>query len=994
MTQIPTENGLKCRKEKIENFYDIKEELGRGQFAVVKKCISKETNEEVAAKFIKLKRTRTSKAGLSREMIEREASILNLLSHDKVIKLYDVFDLGPEIVLVLELLSGGELFDKICELEYLTELDACCYMKQVLEAIEHLHDSSIVHLDIKPENIVLKSSDKTDIKLVDFGLAQKLEPGKDLREMMGTPEFVAPEVINYETIGFYTDMWAIGVLAYILLSGCSPFLGDDNQETYANIVEVDYHFDEEYFDKISDDAKLFVSELLIKRPSKRSTVKDCLTHPWLLTISGPRKRQDSSIIATGRFKAFVARRRWQQSFQKLNAITRFSKFLRKGVLPTFPEESVSPSASPCVSPGPEDTTFTPISTPSSTDTPKGNTPTPDNEEEINQHAENKEPSDVVDCSQSTTQCENKGIGNVCEQIQQSADGNITIENDEMQNRKMNNSKNNLTDCVNQRVINKTENSVGNTDLIEIEEASSRPSNTNILPANPDKAIVNLTSEENKLDNASKQEISHNESKKEKDNVVLRSDSTSDENVVNVNTAVSEVKDVKDETNHPVPSIEIRVNDFGSKASTDEINAPVTESPSRLRKESHHRKYSREAPVHYTQMFLDERRRQMMKEGSFASVDEASIEINAAQESKAPNCSVEVKGVSEDIDENNDIVCNTQPIITEDEKSTTSHGITSDSPSKANEKAKKFEENIDQSFAVETEVAQNNPSEVVLDDCTKNEKESLTSINQSSVIETDQGASVPQKNVSFCKNTIVDTDFNEIKGFDIRDTKGCKISGRKKAVFTDHRSILNDESIKKPNRSLSLKEQRKAFILGTRSQSLDSATMKTSEMDDMKKLEPLPEDNVVTLPNEIKEDMLENNTMENTVENDESEEDDKMVDELHLENTKISNVLDENENVDGISHQEKIDKTEGRYEAKEKQELCFQEKQTAKKERSLEKPGNKSHHVRKRIAAVKTIDMKHLIDVILMDEPNTTCETNIEHDVRDDKRECPYKETPV
>lgn len=344
MTQIPTENGLKCRKEKIENFYDIKEELGRGQFAVVKKCISKETNEEVAAKFIKLKRTRTSKAGLSREMIEREASILNLLSHDKVIKLYDVFDLGPEMVLVLELLSGGELFDKICELEYLTELDACCYMKQVLEAIEHLHDSSIVHLDIKPENIVLKSSDKTDIKLVDFGLAQKLEPGKDLREMMGTPEFVAPEVINYESIGFYTDMWAIGVLAYILLSGCSPFLGDDNQETYANIVEVDYHFDEEYFDKISDDAKLFVSELLIKKPSKRSTVKDCLTHPWLLTISGPRKRQDSSLIATGRFKAFVARRRWQQSFQKLNAITRFSKFLRKGVLPTFPEEHIATTA--------------------------------------------------------------------------------------------------------------------------------------------------------------------------------------------------------------------------------------------------------------------------------------------------------------------------------------------------------------------------------------------------------------------------------------------------------------------------------------------------------------------------------------------------------------------------------------------------------------------------------------------------------------------------
>lgn len=533
---------------------------------------------------------------------------------------------------------------------------------------------------------------------------------------------------------------------------------------------------------------------------------------------------------------------------------------------------------------------------------------------------------MEDCSKSTAQCENKGTGDVCEQIQQSADGNNMIENDEIQSSKISNSKNDLTDCFNQRVINNTENSVGNnksnTDSIEIEKVSSRPSNTNILPANSDKAIVNLTSEEHKLDNASKQEMSHNESKQDEDNMVLKSDSTSDENVVNVNTAVSEVEVVKDETNRPVPSIEIRVNDFGSKANTGEINAPVTESPTRLRKESHHRKYSREAPVHYTQMFLDERRRQMMKEGSFASLDESSIEINAAQKTTAPDCTVEVKGVGDNIDNNNDIVCNAEPIITENEKSTISHVPTSDSPSKTNEKVNKFEECIDQSFVVETELAQNNPSEVVLDDFTKSE-------NQSSEIETDQEISVPQKTVSFFKvqNTIEDTDFNEIKGFDIRDTKGCKISGRKKAVFTDHRSILNDQSIKKPNRSLSLKEQRKAFILGTRSQSLDSATMMTSEIDDMKTLEPLPEDNVVTLPNEVMEDMLENNTL---VENDEVEEDGKMVDELHPGNTKSSNVLDENENVDGNPDQKNIDKTEGYNEAKEKEELCFQEKQTAKK----------------------------------------------------------------
>ncbi|XP_066919548.1 uncharacterized protein [Clytia hemisphaerica] len=326
-------------EEKLEDVYDIKEELGRGQFAVVKRCLSKDTSEAVAAKFVKVKRTKSSRNGLDRKLIEREAGILNSLQHEKVLKLFNVFDLGAEMCLVLELLSGGELFDKISEQEYLTEVEAACYMKQVLQGIDYLHKNNIVHLDIKPENIVLKEKYGTDIKLVDFGLAQIVKPGDEIREMMGTPEFVAPEVINYDCIGLYTDMWAIGVLAYILLSGCSPFLGDDNQETYDNICRVDYHFDEEYFDTISEDAKLFVQELLIKNPKKRNTADDCLDHPWIRSMAQFRSREDSSIIQTARFKAFVARRRWQQSFQKMKAITRFSKFLKIRASAVIAEEN-------------------------------------------------------------------------------------------------------------------------------------------------------------------------------------------------------------------------------------------------------------------------------------------------------------------------------------------------------------------------------------------------------------------------------------------------------------------------------------------------------------------------------------------------------------------------------------------------------------------------------------------------------------------------------
>lgn len=309
-------------KETLEDIYDVETELGRGQFAVVKKCLSKENNNYVAAKFIQIKKTKASRKGLSREMIEREAGILKMIDHRKIIKLHDVFDLGTEMVLVLELLCGGELFEVLCEEDYLTETKACGYMKQVLEAMVYLHDKNIMHLDIKPENIVLKSKDSTEIKLVDFGLAQVAKPGQEIKEIMGTAEFVAPEIINYETIGFYTDMWAVGVLGFILLSGDSPFLGDDSQETFANICKADYDFEDEYWDELSDDAKQFIEKLLIVTPRKRNTAKVCMEHQWIKLMSTSSTEKDT-VIQTTRLKAYVAKRRWQESKLKMKALAAF-----------------------------------------------------------------------------------------------------------------------------------------------------------------------------------------------------------------------------------------------------------------------------------------------------------------------------------------------------------------------------------------------------------------------------------------------------------------------------------------------------------------------------------------------------------------------------------------------------------------------------------------------------------------------------------------------
>ena len=320
---------LNACPEKLEEVYTVEEQLGKGQFAVVKKCHHKESGAEGAAKFIKVKRTRASRSGLSRELIAREASLLKGINHDQIIKLYDVFDNGPEVVLVLELLSGGELFDEISKMDYLTEIDACIYTKQVLEAIAYIHALKIVHLDIKPENIVLKEKSKPDIKLVDFGLAEHLTEGQELKTMVGTPEFVAPEIVNFESVGFYTDMWAIGVLVFVMLSGCSPFLGDDDQETYANIASVDYEMDEEEFGKISQEAKDLIENLLVKAPKKRLTGQRCLEHAWMQAETSQSAKENSTRIDTKSLRAFVARRKWQANVLKLHAVTRFAMGVNK-----------------------------------------------------------------------------------------------------------------------------------------------------------------------------------------------------------------------------------------------------------------------------------------------------------------------------------------------------------------------------------------------------------------------------------------------------------------------------------------------------------------------------------------------------------------------------------------------------------------------------------------------------------------------------------------
>nr|XP_055037838.1 serine/threonine-protein kinase 17A-like [Misgurnus anguillicaudatus] len=180
--------------------------------------------------------------------------------------------------------ARGEIFNQcVAERdEAFKEVDVKRLMRQILEGVAFLHKSNLVHLDLKPQNILLTSeSPLGDIKIVDFGLSRLVSSSQEIREIMGTPEYVAPEILNYEPISTATDMWSIGVLAYVMLTGISFFLGDDKQETFLNISQINVSYTEEELEHLDKAAIHFIKSLLIKEPENCFTAEECLEHQWL-----------------------------------------------------------------------------------------------------------------------------------------------------------------------------------------------------------------------------------------------------------------------------------------------------------------------------------------------------------------------------------------------------------------------------------------------------------------------------------------------------------------------------------------------------------------------------------------------------------------------------------------------------------------------------------------------------------------------------------------
>ncbi|XP_043450276.1 myosin light chain kinase, smooth muscle isoform X2 [Prionailurus bengalensis] len=303
-------------EHKVSDFYDIEERLGSGKFGQVFRLVEKKTGKIWAGKFFK------AYSAKEKENIRQEISIMNCLHHPKLVQCVDAFEEKANIVMVLEIVSGGELFERIIDEDFeLTERECIQYMRQISEGVEYIHKQGIVHLDLKPENIMCVNKTGTRIKLIDFGLARKLENAGSLKVLFGTPEFVAPEVINYEPIGYATDMWSIGVICYILVSGLSPFMGDNDNETLANVTSATWDFDDEAFDEISDDAKDFISNLLKKDMKNRLNCTQCLQHPWLMKDT---KNMEAKKLSKDRMKKYMARRKWQKTGNAVRAIGRLS----------------------------------------------------------------------------------------------------------------------------------------------------------------------------------------------------------------------------------------------------------------------------------------------------------------------------------------------------------------------------------------------------------------------------------------------------------------------------------------------------------------------------------------------------------------------------------------------------------------------------------------------------------------------------------------------
>ncbi|KAL0128375.1 hypothetical protein PUN28_003576 [Cardiocondyla obscurior] len=312
-------DGKDDRSPSVEDKYILKDLLGTGAFSEVRLAESKEKPGQMFAVKIIDKKALKGKE----DSLENEIKVLRRLTHPNIVQLLETFEDKHKVYLVMELVTGGELFDRIVEKGSYTEKDASGLIRQVLEAVDYMHEQGVVHRDLKPENLLYYSPDEdSKIMISDFGLS-KMEDSGIMATACGTPGYVAPEVLAQKPYGKAVDVWSIGVISYILLCGYPPFYDENDANLFAQILRGEFEFDSPYWDDISASAKDFIGKLMCVNVEERYTCKQALAHPWISGNAASNKNIHSTV--SEQLKKNFAKSKWKQAYHAATVIRQMQR---------------------------------------------------------------------------------------------------------------------------------------------------------------------------------------------------------------------------------------------------------------------------------------------------------------------------------------------------------------------------------------------------------------------------------------------------------------------------------------------------------------------------------------------------------------------------------------------------------------------------------------------------------------------------------------------
>ncbi|XP_038605693.1 calcium/calmodulin-dependent protein kinase type 1G isoform X2 [Tachyglossus aculeatus] len=307
----------KKQTNNIRKTFIFMEVLGSGAFSEVFLVKQRMTGKLFALKCIK--KTPTFRDS----NLENEIAVLKKIKHENIVTLEDIYESSTHYYLVMQLVSGGELFDRILERGVYTEKDASLVIQQVLSAVKYLHENGIVHRDLKPENLLyLTPEENSKIMITDFGLS-KMEQNGIMSTACGTPGYVAPEVLAQKPYSKAVDCWSIGVITYILLCGYPPFYEETESKLFEKIKEGYYEFESPFWDDISESAKDFICHLLEKDPMERYTCEKALRHPWI--DGNTALHRDIYASVSLQIQKNFAKSKWRQAFNAATVVHHMRK---------------------------------------------------------------------------------------------------------------------------------------------------------------------------------------------------------------------------------------------------------------------------------------------------------------------------------------------------------------------------------------------------------------------------------------------------------------------------------------------------------------------------------------------------------------------------------------------------------------------------------------------------------------------------------------------